>query len=260
MSRTLSHQFARFTYSWHAVGPGRMIRNSLRWATDPEARCVDSGFDARHGTDTNADLTPREAAIPIERRRGATLYLPTMDQDLEAILAALPWSETLRRRSSFVDLGSGKGRVVFLAAMRAFRLVIGVELSPVLHEVATKNLAIMESSGVLASPVDLVLEDAAAFEPPDHPVLTYLYHPFRDDIAREAIARLVRSVERKPRPAAILYCHPTMQPCISGDVFTESGVFRCTAEGARLTRRFSIGWTIFTNSTWLEQWPSSATY
>jgi SAM-dependent methyltransferase len=252
MFKSVSHQLRRLTYSWHAVGPGTMIRNSLRWASDPEARCVDSGFDARHGTETNADLTPGEAGIPIERRRAATMYLPTMDNDLATILEALPWSDSLRRQSSFVDLGSGKGRVVFLAAMRSFRKVVGVELSPVLHQVAANNLQIMEKSGALDSPVELVQEDATEFEPPEHPVLTYMYHPFQDRIAQEAIARLVASVERKPRPAALLYCHPTLQRRIDNNVFTGNGMFCQAAEGARQTRRFTVGWTIFTNDLWLD--------
>ena len=259
MLRSVSHQLRRFTYSWHAVGPGTMIRNSLRWASDQEARCVDSGFDARHGTDTNADLTPGEAGIPIERRDAATMYLPTMDQDLEEILAALPWPDSLRRRSTFVDLGSGKGRVVFLAAMRAFREVVGVELSRVLHAVAMTNLEIMAESGVLDSPVRLVLGDAAEFDPPDNPVVTYMYHPFRDSIAQEAIARLVASIERRPRPAAILYCHPTLQRRIDDEVFTANGIFGTLAEGARQTRRFRIGWTVFTNDLWLDERACSAT-
>ena len=253
MFNGIPHQLSRLRYSWHAVGAGRLVRNSLRWAADPEARRVDSGFDAEYGTDTNADLTPREAGIPAERRDAATMYLPTMDEDLETILDALPWPDSLRRRSTFVDLGSGKGRAVFLAAMRQFRAVLGVELSPVLHEVAKRNLEIMRSAGVLESPVNMLLADATELEPPDGPLLTYMYHPFRDSIAAEVMAGLVLSLERNPRPAGILYCHPTLQPCIDPEVFTVSGVFRCAAEGERRTRRFRVGWTVFTNDDWLDE-------
>ncbi len=250
MSKGVSHQLRLLTYSWQAVGPKTIVRDWLRWASDPEARCVDSGFDQRYGTDTNADLTPREAAIPDSHRRDATMYLPTMDQDLEAMLAALPWPNDLRHQASFVDLGSGKGRVVFLAAMRRFFEVVGVELSPVLHRVARANLEIMARGDALRTPVRLIQNDAAAFEPPDNPVVIYMYHPFRGEIAERAIARLVGSLVRLPRPAAILYGHPTLQPRLDDRMFTVGGVFDAAAEGARQTRHFRIGWTIFTNDRW----------
>jgi SAM-dependent methyltransferase len=251
MFRGISHQYNLLRYAARTIGPGRMVVNSLRWATDNEARCVDSGFDEAYGTDTNAEVTPCEARIPAERRRSATIYLPTMDQDLESLLDALDWSPQLIREASFVDLGSGKGRAVFLAAMRRFRQVIGVELSPVLHQVATANLEVMRESGALVAPVRFVQGDATEYEVPEGPVVTYLYHPFREPIAEQAIGRLVSSLYSNPRPAAVLYCHPTLQTALRPDVFESHGVFGLHAEGARKTRRFQIGWTIWTNHQWL---------
>lgn len=251
MFRSIRHRLALFTYSWHAVGPAAMLRNSLRWTIDAEARSVDSGFDARHGTDTNADLTPDEAGIPEARRAAATMYLPTMDEDLDAMLEALPWPVEQREQASFVDLGSGKGRVVLLAAMRRFREVVGVELSPVLHQTAASNVARVGASGALASHVRLVHGDATGFDVPAGPVIVYLYHPFRQELAAEVIDALVTSVARAPRPAAILYCHPTLQARYDDQVFAGRGVFALEREGARHTRRFSLGWSVWTNHTWL---------
>ncbi len=248
---TIRHRLHLFGYSWRAVGPWVMLSNALRWSTDPEARAVDSGFDARHGTDTCSELTPGEAGIPGARRGSATMYLPTMDHDLEAMFAALDWPAELLAQTSFVDLGSGKGRVVLLAAMRRLREVVGVELSPVLHQVAQHNLEILRDAGALAAPVRLLLEDAAAYPVPDGPVITYLYHPFRADIAAAALDRLAASLRETPRPAAILYCHPILQPPLDPAVFERGDLFAIDAEGARRTRRFQIRWTIWTNRAWL---------
>jgi SAM-dependent methyltransferase len=252
MLKKLRHLWHMFVYALRVVGPIRMMRNALRWQSDREARNVDSGFDRAFGTDTNAALTPREARIPATRRKVATLYLPTMDGDLHAMLDALRWPAPLLRATTFVDLGSGKGRALFIAAMRRFREVIGVELSPVLHEVAKRNLDIMRTSRTLASPVRLVLGDAARFDVPAGPLVVYMYHPFREPIAEAAIAQLVASLDKAPRPAAVLYCHPTLQPCFDERVFKRSGVLRRAADGERATRNFRIGWTVWTNTAWLE--------
>lgn len=253
MFRSIRHRLALFTYSWHAVGPRTILRNSVRWVIDAEARTVDSGFDAQHGTDTNGDLTPGEASIPADRRAAATMYLPTMDQDLDAMLAALPWSQAAREAATFVDLGSGKGRVVLLAAMRRFQEVVGVELSPVLHETAAANVARLSTAGVLRSHVRLVHGDATSFDLPDAPLVVYLYHPFRQELAAQVIDGLVASITSAPRPVAVLYGHPTLQPRYDDAIFARHGVLARAIDGARRTRRFALGWSVWTNQAWLDE-------
>lgn len=251
MLRTFWHWMRLLAYSWRAVGPRRIARTLLAYSTDPEARTSDSGFDARFGTDTTRELTPGEAALPVDRRDGATMYLPSMDCDLGAMLDTLAWPDALLRAATFVDIGSGKGRAVFLAAMRPFRSVIGLELSPVLHAIAGANLSRMESSGALAAPVRLDQGDATAFTVPGGPLVIYLYHPFREPIAAKVIDRIVASIAAAPRPVAILYGHPTLQRSLDEDVFARGGVLGRAHVGARETRKFRIGWSIWTNQAWL---------
>jgi SAM-dependent methyltransferase len=240
----MRHQLSLLSYSWRILGPGTILRHSIAWLGDAEARNVDSGFDERHGTETNTGVTPAEAGLPAERRTGATMYIPTMDGDLAHMLDALGWAPADIARATFVDLGSGKGRAVLLAAQRAFREVVGVELSPALHAVAERNVGIMAHG--LRAPVRLVLGDAATFDVPDGPVIVYLYHPFREPVAELVVDRLCASLARAPRPAAILYNHPTLARPLDPAVFARGDVFRKHAEGARRTRSFAIGWSVWT--------------
>lgn len=249
----LWHRLQLLAYTWRKIGAWGLLRVSLRWTADREARRLDTGFDELHGTDTASDLTPREAAIPAARRRDATMYLPTHDGDVEAMLGALAWPDALLRQTTFVDIGSGKGRVVLIAAMRRFREVVGVELSPILHAIAGHNVARLEAAGALASPVRLLHQDAADLDVPAGPVVAYLYHPFHEAIATGVIDRLVASIEADPRPVAIVYAHPTVQPALGGHVFRRGDVFDLDAEGGRQTKRFHMGWTIWTNRGWLER-------
>jgi SAM-dependent methyltransferase len=255
MMKTIWHWMRLLAYSWRAVGPRRIARQLFAYSTDAEARSSDSGFDARFGTDTTRELTPGEAALPVERQRAATMYLPSMDCDVEAMLDALGWPDALVRDATFVDIGSGKGRAVFLAAMRPFRQVIGLELSPVLHAVAEQNLTRMLGAGVMEAPVRLEHGDATAFAVPGGPLVVYLYHPFREPIAAKVIDRIVASIAAAPRPVAILYGHPTLQRSLDEDVFARGGVLHRAHVGARKTRRFRIGWSIWTNQTWLAEVP-----
>jgi SAM-dependent methyltransferase len=251
MDNWLGRRLRFLRYSVHAIGLPALVRSSLRLAADPEARTHDSGFDGRFGTDTTTGVTPSDAALPDARRNGATMYLPTMDVDLASMLEALAWPDDLITSATFVDIGSGKGRVVLLAAMRRFKEVVGVELSSVLHAIAARNLERVASAGALVSPVRLLLEDAASFPIPDGPLVLYLYHPFREDVAAPLFERVAASLVASPRPAAILYGHPMLQPCLDARVFRIGGLFRKATDGARGTRSFRIGWSIWTNLAWL---------
>lgn len=245
----LRHALRFYAYSLGVLGPRVIARNLFGLLADPAARRVDSGFDDRWGTDTNAELTPSEARLPAHRRRAATAYLPTLDEDLGAMLDGLGWPAERMQEATFIDIGSGKARVVMLAAMRRFREVVGVELSPVLHEVAERNVARVEAAGALATPVRLTLSDATELEVPRGPLVVYLYHPFPDAIAERVLARLRAAIAASPRPVAILYGHPTLQRCIDPAVFARGEMFRRTREGGRQTRRFTIGWSIWTNES-----------
>src|SRR3954466_4607571 len=64
-------------------------------------------------------------------------YIPSAWHVLPRALRYLGVSE----QDTFVDFGWGKGRVLQQAANRPFRRVIGVEISPVLAEIARTNLA-----------------------------------------------------------------------------------------------------------------------
>jgi hypothetical protein len=249
----LRHLFHFFAYSISAIGPRRLAGGSLRLLADHDARSHDEAFDTRFGTDTTTGLTPLEADLPVARRSAATMYLPTHCEDFAAMLSALAWPQPLLAQTTFIDVGSGKGRVVLLAAMQTFREAVGVELSPILHDLAMRNHAVVDRAGVLRSTVRFELGDAAQLEVPDGPVVVYLYHPFREPIFEAVIERLLASLHCDPRPIAILYGHPTLQRPIASTVFTRGGIFEQRATGERVTKRFRIGWSIFTNAAWLER-------
>ena len=249
----LRHRLALFTYSWRALGLVPMVRGARAWLAESAARASGSAVDDVYGTDTGGRLAPGEVDIPAARRATATMYLPTNDHDLAAMLAALPWPAARRRRATFVDLGSGKGRVVLLAALGHFREVVGVELSPVLHATAVRNLARMRAAGAALSPVRLVHDDAVGFEPPAGPLIVFLYHPFRAPIAAQVMARLRASLEAAPRPVAILYGHPSVQPPFADAIFDHERMFARVAQDAPRPGHPRPGWSVWSNRAWLER-------
>jgi hypothetical protein len=98
----------------------------------------DDSFDRRHGTDTAGMVPTADLDIDDESTKWqSNLYLGSparVTRHLIRSLAIDPADYT------FIDYGSGKGRVLFAAAEFPFRQVVGVEISQALHAVAEKNL------------------------------------------------------------------------------------------------------------------------
>ncbi|MET0050513.1 MAG: class I SAM-dependent methyltransferase, partial [Candidatus Thiodiazotropha sp.] len=130
-----------------------------------------------------------------------------------ATLRYLNTTRPLRSDDVFLDIGSGKGRVVLLAATYPVRRVIGVELSSVLHEIAQSNLARAEK-WLACRDVQLVCDDAASYQIPDDVTVVYLFNPFVGAPFLRVIDNIGESLLRRKRPIWIFYTNPVMHQYI----------------------------------------------
>jgi SAM-dependent methyltransferase len=108
---------------------------------------------------------------------------------------------------TFVDLGSGKGRVLFVAAELPFHRIIGVEFARQLHEAALRNVASYSNPKQECFDITPVLGDASKFPIPEESCLVYLYTPFKGPLLREVLACIASSYTRSPRPMYLVYGH-----------------------------------------------------
>lgn len=92
----------------------------------------------------------------------------------------------------FVDIGSGKGRAVLVAAMYPFRRVIGLELSPSLNAIARANVE-RSLHRLRCKDVELVTADATQWELPDDVTVVFLANPYISEPFRQTIAVFERS-------------------------------------------------------------------
>lgn len=167
-------------------------------------------FDAEHRVTTEAlvflgELDPEAIGPSLEH---ATHYEPTPVGQAEALLDASPLAP---ERATFVDLGAGMGRVVMLAARRAFRAVIGVEISPALVEIARENVASLDDPKRVARDVKIVRADAAAYAFPRGDLVVFMYNPFHGPVFDTVVANLRRLVDRE---LVLLYHTPVDRAAI----------------------------------------------
>jgi SAM-dependent methyltransferase len=120
---------------------------------------------------------------------------------------ALPRSE-VAESDVFIDLGSGMGRVVFQAAAQyQFRKVIGVELSPELHDIAERNVA-ANRHRLRCRDIELRCMDAREFQIPPDVTVVFFYNPFRGAIFAAVIDNILKSYDEHPRRLRVIYRTP----------------------------------------------------
>ncbi len=136
-------------------------------------------------------------------------YIPSGWASLSYLNATRP----LQSDDVFLDIGSGKGRVVLLAATYPVRRVIGVELSSVLHEIAQSNLA-RAVKWLACQDVQLVCGDAASYPIPDDVTVVYLFNPFVGAPFLRVIDNIEESLLRRNRPVWIFYTNPVMHESV----------------------------------------------
>ena len=112
---------------------------------------------------------------------------------------------------TFIDVGSGKGRVLMMASDHPFRRILGIELLPALHRVAEENLSAYKSSSQRCFKVESRLGDAREFVFPAEPTVLYLFHPLTETAFSEVIASLNRSLSENPRPVYVVYQNPLLE-------------------------------------------------
>src|ERR1700688_1339460 len=150
-------------------------------------------------------------------------YQPTEPALFHEMLASLVLASPKIdfREFTFIDIGSGKGRALLMAADYPFRRILGIELLPKLHRVATENLRKFKSESQRCFAVECVAGDASEFVFPPEPTVLYLFNPLPESGLNRMLGNLERSLREHPRPVFVLYHNPLLEHVLTrSDAFT----------------------------------------
>jgi len=161
-------------------------------------------------------------------------YEPTPAEEFREMLSTIPFDP---REFVFVDFGSGKGKVLMLAAHYPFRKVVGVELWEDLHRIALENLASFRDRCDCVSEVASLRMDAADFALPEEPLVLYFFNPFPETVVARVLSNLRESLARAPRRIYVLFYGPVRRgaPWDRRLVFEASGFLRVLRDEPRFT-------------------------
>lgn len=166
-------------------------------------------FDDLHGTDTRGAEMPRDFAVDESVRASAHAYLGSQPNVIRLALGYLPDLDGF----TFLDLGCGKGRPLFVASEFPFGDILGVELSPHLAEIARRNAAIMARRYPQRTAVRIEVADASAFALPSGNLVLFMYHPFGSDLVAKVVSQVEAALAREERSIYIVYYNPVGGRC-----------------------------------------------
>ncbi len=182
-----------------------------------EARC--RAFDWRHGVRTCGNAKLEELTIAGDNTSHAVPYHPSHPKFLFAVLGTLKIEYS---QYTFVDFGSGKGRVLLVASEFPFHEVLGVEFARELHEVACENIRRYRSATQQCRKIQSLHADATEFSFPLVPLVLYFFNPFGPAVLVPVLRNLQRSLESNPRDVVLVYMAP-----FHGDLGERETMLKC---------------------------------
>lgn len=198
-------------------GASRLLLKAHRVVGETRCRI----YDWRHAVQTCGDVALSDLRVVGGSVEHGAPYAPSHPTFLDKILRQLPIEYS---RYQFVDLGSGKGRVLLVASEFPFRRITGVEFASELHDIAVQNVKNYRSSSQLCRDIQCVNGDAMQYVFPDEPTVLFMFNPFRPAVLVPILRRLQASLEQNPRDVLLLYAAP-----FYGDLVEQETMLRCIA-------------------------------
>lgn len=158
-------------------------------------------------------VSREELKIPIEK---GFWHEAINGPDLCRVLRTLCIKDT----DSILDLGCGKRSALLNFAKFHFNRIDGVDISPELISTARYNLLRMRCNRPL-----LFCSDAEEFKSLDIYNYFYIYNSFPDNVMKNVILNIEKSLQRQPRLVTLIYAAPLFHNTI-----VNSGTFQLVKE------------------------------
>ena len=197
----------------------RRRRAGLQWRFEMMRNRL---FDIRYGVETHHVAALAEQGVsPAEAAQGNNIYRPIWNSEFRRLMRGL---DVDPRQFTFVDLGSGKGKLMLLAARYGFAKVVGVEYAAGLHAVAIDNIEKFKKVSKRDAVITAINADARTFDLPQEPLVMLMFNPFGARIARAVVEHIENDHRRNPREMYLIYVNRRNVAEI-GDAFADIRIF-----------------------------------
>jgi len=180
----------------------------------------DEEFDKNYGVDTAGITQLKTLAIHDSNWVFGNDYEPTPIRLFGNIMQAFAELKVPFEDYRFIDLGSGKGKALLLAAGYPFRSVIGVEIAHELSAAAEANIKLYTGTRKCRD-IRSVCSDAGSFPFPDGNLMVYIYNSFDEEVMMPVLENIKEASIRQSREIYVILCYPRLEKLFQGDGFHE---------------------------------------
>lgn len=150
---------------------------------------VERRFDKYFDVDTTDFVELDALNITTEDKQHAHHYEPMPIRTFRRMLASLPCPLD---NFVFVDIGSGKGRLLLAATEFGFKRIIGVEISEELCNIAKTNIKSFENKTGKVYNIEVVYTNAKSYSIPNDNCVLFFFNPF-DRHLTELVAQNIKA-------------------------------------------------------------------
>jgi SAM-dependent methyltransferase len=179
--------------------PSADIREYRRFKAE-----ADRAFDEEWGVDTGGTQLLADLTIDSPNAALGGSHIATGPRQFHRAMSGLDLDLA---NCTFVDLGSGKGRALMMAADYPFAAITGVEFAKELDAIARRNLARLGDPRISCH-----LGDAEAFDYPSTDLVVFMNNPFDPPLVERVARRLEATARANPRAVRVVY----INPCAAG--------------------------------------------
>lgn len=130
---------------------------------------------------------------------------------------AFEFLKTQQANQQLVDFGSGKGRIIVVAAYYGFKNITGIDFSESLCREAGKNIDKIKPLFPDTN-LTIICSDAANYPIENDTNVFFFFNPFDEVIMLKVVRNILSSVKKNPRKVYIVYVNP-----LHNEIFLSAG-------------------------------------
>jgi hypothetical protein len=155
-----------------------------RWRSERMKNVI---FDWWYRTDTHLEAALVNHGLSTEDAQKANnVYRPFWRKEFYQAIGSLGVDP---RQYTFIDVGSGKGKLLLLGSRLGFPRIVGVEHAPGLHKIAVRNIARFKIRTRCWSNIESIYANVIAWQLPDGPAVYFLFNAFDAETTAEFLSR-----------------------------------------------------------------------
>ncbi len=203
----------KFVYGFKKEGVKATFQRVLRTVNIKLSLLRDFEFDVKYGTDTRRWVKLEKLNIQSTNKDKGVEYQATREKAFTSLMKEIPLPA---KENVFVDLGSGKGRALLMAASFSFfKKVVGIEFSGELCAIARKNIEIYRAKTGVTTPIEIIESDVVKYVFRNDENVFYMANPFNDLVIKELLVRMRESLGRHPRKILLIYNNPLFRETVA---------------------------------------------